>query len=54
MIMQVDGHPFPAAAAYTIVFVAAAGAGLVAALIMAALPIAVRGRRSAVEVPAAA
>jgi MFS family permease len=53
MILQVDGHAFPAAAAYTIVFVAAAGAALVAALIMAALPLAVRGRRP-VRVPAAA
>jgi MFS family permease len=53
MIMQVDGHAFPAAAVYTIVFLAAAGAGLVAALIMAALPVAIRGRRSALEVPAA-
>src|SRR3954451_13904571 len=54
MIMQVDGHAFPAAAAYTIVFLAAAGAGLLAALIMAALPIAVRSRGAPVGVSVSA
>jgi MFS family permease len=50
MIMQVDGHAVPAAAAYTIVFVAAGAAALLAALIMAALPMALRARRTAVLV----
>ncbi|WP_308215909.1 MFS transporter [Pseudonocardia humida] len=55
MIMQVDGHAVPTGGAYTVVYLAAAGAGLAAVLIMAALPRLVRGRRSAAVVtPAAA
>jgi MFS family permease len=56
MIMQVDGHTVPAAGAYAIVFLVAAGAGGLAALIMAALPVATRAARraAATEVPAAA
>lgn len=48
MIMQVDGHAVPAAGAYTVVYLAASGAGLAALVIMTALPRLVRGRRSAV------
>jgi MFS family permease len=38
MIMQVDGRALPSATAFTTVYLTAAAAGLVAALIMAALP----------------
>jgi MFS family permease len=54
MIMQVDGHAVPTAGAYTVVFLVAAGAGLAAVLIMAALPRLMRAGRTPAAVPAAA
>jgi predicted MFS family arabinose efflux permease len=54
MIMQVDGHAVPAAGAYTIVFLVAAGAALLALVVMAARPGAARARRAAARVAAPA
>lgn len=54
MIMQVGGHAVPAAGAYTIVFLAAAGAALVACAIMATMPGAARARRAEAGVAATA
>jgi MFS family permease len=54
MIMQVAGHAVPAAATYTIVFLAAAGAALVALVLMATMPGAARERRAAAELAAVA
>jgi len=55
MIMQVDGHAVPAAMAYTVVFLVAAAAALLAAVAVGATPFAERSRERATgKVPASA